>query len=110
MEDFYRLDDSLQAFANEPGHGNMYSQDEFQVANELKDGIAAKEFGKLVQLCRKPIFGFIEIEIVKLLKRFVTNPPAHILTMAPLTEGGMAGGEEQKEPVTKEQALDKMLL
>ena len=25
MEDFYRLDDSLQAFANEPGHGNMYS-------------------------------------------------------------------------------------
>jgi len=30
--------------------------------------------------------------------------------MAPLTEGGMTGGEGQKEPVTKEQALDQMLL
>ena len=88
----------------------MYSQDEFQVASELKDGIAAKEFAKLVQVCRKPIFGFIEIEIVKLLKRFVMNPPAHILQMAPLTEGGMTGGEEQKGPVTKEEALDNMLL
>ena len=48
MEDFYRLEDSLQAFANEPGHGNMYAQDEFAVAAELKDAIAAKEFPKLL--------------------------------------------------------------
>ena len=49
------------------------------VAAELKDAIAAKEFPKLLQIMRKPIFGFLEIEIVKLLKRFATNPPAHIL-------------------------------
>ena len=110
MEDFYRLEDSLQAFANEPGHGNMYSQDEFVVAAELKDAIAAKEFPKLLQIMRKPIFGFLEIEIVKLLKRFATNPPAHILAMAPLTEGGIAGGEENKAPVTRDDALNSALL
>lgn len=47
MEDFYRLEDSLQSFANEPGHGNMYGQDEFTAANDLKDAISAKDFPKM---------------------------------------------------------------
>ena len=71
--------------------------------------IAAKEFAKLVQVLRKPIFGYIEIEIVKLIKRFAANPPQHILQMAPMTEGGITG-EESKEPVTREAALNNMLL
>ena len=49
MEDFYRLEDSLQSFANEPGHGNMYGQDEFTAANDLKDAISAKDFPKMTQ-------------------------------------------------------------
>ena len=48
----------------------MYSQDEYMVAEELKNVISAKEFEKLAQILRKPIFGFIEIEVVKPLKRF----------------------------------------
>ena len=59
---------------------------------------------------RKPIFGFIEIEIVKLLKRFAAKIPQHILQMAPLIQGGITGGEESKKPVTKEEALDNILL
>ena len=114
MEDFYRLEDSLQAFANEPGHGNIYNQDEFTVAGQLKDAISNKEFDKITAILRQPIFGFIEIEIVKLLKRFAAKPPAHLLQMAPLTEGGITGGgsaqEESKAPVSKDQALDQMLL
>ena len=43
MEDFYRLEDSMQHFANEPGHGNMYSQDEFQAALDVKDAVSAKD-------------------------------------------------------------------
>lgn len=32
QEDFYRLEDSLQHFANEPGHRNMFMQDEYVAA------------------------------------------------------------------------------
>lgn len=110
MEDFYRLDDSLLAFSNEPGHGNIYNQDEFTVANQLKDAISAKEFEKLVALLRQPIFGFIEIEIVKLLNRFAKKPPAHILGMAPLTGAGISGpatgDDPNKAPMTREEALN----
>mgnify|MGYP007082949742 CR=1 FL=1 len=111
LEDFYNLEESLQLFANEPGHGNIFNQDEYAVASELKSAIAAKEFARLTQIMRKPIFGFIEIEVVKLLKRWAANPPAHVLAMAPLTEGGIAqSNEEIKAPVTKDQALDNLLL
>jgi len=88
----------------------MYSQDEFMVAEELTNAITAKEFDKLAQILRKPIFGFIEIEVVKPLKRFAAQIPTHILQMAPLTKGGVTGGEESKEPVTMEEALDNVLL
>ena len=75
----------------------------------MTDAIKAKEFPTLVQVLRKPIFGFIEIEVVKLMKRFAAHPPAHIVAMAPLTEGGTTE-ESQNEPVTKEEALDNVLL
>lgn len=103
LEDFYRLDDSMQSFANEPGHRNMFMQDEFTVAGDLKDAVSAKDFPKLVQILKKPIFGFIEIEIVKLFKRWAQNPPAHVLQMVPITEGGIAGDRENENPpITKE--------
>ena len=58
----------------------------------------------MVTICRRPIFSYIEIEIVKLIKRFAANPPA--ATIAFLTNA-----EEQKgETKTKEQALDDMLI
>jgi len=64
------LEDSLQSFGNEPGHRNIFMQDEYMAAQDLAAAISAKEFAKLVAILRKPIFGFIEIEVVKPLKRF----------------------------------------
>ena len=81
------------------------------MASELKEHISAKEFEKLTQTIRKPIFGFIEIEIVKALKRWAANPPENVRKMAPLVDGGMPAGEaEIHHPVTKEAALDDLLL
>ena len=77
---------------NEPGQNNIYGQDEYQVASELKENVSAKEFEKLTLTLRKPIFGFIEIEIVKALKRWASNPPEHVREMAPLVDGGMPAG------------------
>ena len=112
MEDFYRLEDSLQSFANEPGHGNMYNQDEFTAANDLKDAICSKDFAKMTQVLKQPIFGYIELEVVKPLKKFAQKPPDHIKNMASLSEGtgGDPTGSGQSAPMTKEQVLDAVLL
>ena len=76
MEDIYRIDESLETFIHDCPGGNPYAQDEFVTANDLKDSIQAKDFEKMVTICRRPIFSYIEIEIVKLIKRFAANPPA----------------------------------
>ena len=47
----------------------MYNQDEFTAANDLKDAICSKDFAKMTQVLRQPIFGYIELEVVKPLKK-----------------------------------------
>jgi len=82
-------------------------------AGDLKDAVSAKDFDKLTLAVRKPIFGFIEIEIVKPLKRWAANPPAHVRAMVPLTPGGITDapvGAASNVPMTKEEALNNMLL
>ena len=76
MEDIYRIEDSLNEFTNDCPGGNPYAQDEFVTASDLKDAMLAKNFEEMVKICKRPIFSYIEIEIVKLLKRFAANPPA----------------------------------
>ena len=79
MEDIYRIEDSLNAFVNDCPGGNPYGQDEFVTASDLKDAMLAKDFEEMAKICRRPIFSYIEIEIVKLLKKFAANPPASAL-------------------------------
>ena len=80
----------------------------------MTNAVSAKEFTKIATILRKPIFGFIEIEVVKPLKRWAANPPAHVLAMAPLTEGGTSAaatdGAASNVPLSKDEALDNMLL
>ena len=85
-------------------------------ATEIKDAVSAKDFAKLTQALRKPIFGFIEIEIVKPLKRWAANPPANVIQMVPLTQGGISATTDgpaatgvSSQPLTKEDVLDNML-
>ena len=86
MEDIYRIEDSLNEFTNDCPGGNPYSQDEYVVASDLKDAMLAKNFEEMVKICRRPLFSYIEIEIVKLLKRFAANPPAATLAFLSKTE------------------------
>ena len=105
LEDIYRIDDSLNEFVNDCAAGNPYAQDEYVAANDLKDAVQAKDFKQMETICRRPIFSYIEIEIVKLLKRFAANPPAATIAF-------LNNQEEQKgeAPKTKDQALDDMLI
>jgi hypothetical protein len=52
----------------------------------LKEAIEAKDYKKLEAICKKPIFSFLETEIVRELKKFALNPPEG------LVEGGFITG------------------
>ena len=81
------------------------------MASELKEHVSAKEFEKLTLTLRKPIFGFIEIEIVKALKRWAANPQENVRDMAPLVGDGMTvPNTGNPATVTKEAILDDLLL
>ena len=44
MEDIYRIEDSLNEFTRDCPGGNPYAQDEYVIANDLKDAMLAKNF------------------------------------------------------------------
>ena len=71
---------------NESFGGSAYSHDEYQMANSLKESIEARDFQKLLMLTKKPIFSFLETEIVRCLKKIAMNPPVTMI------EGGGGGG------------------
>ena len=51
----------------------------------------------MVTICRKPIFSYIEIEIVKLIKRFAAHPPAATLAFLNSTEESKGDAPKTKE-------------
>ena len=73
-EDFYRIEETLQAFTEDFG-GNPYTFDEFNIAKGLKDAIQNKDYKTIETLAKKPLFSFLDIEVVRALKKFVMNPP-----------------------------------
>ena len=62
----------------------------------------ANNFEQMVAITKRPIFSYIEIEIVKLLKRFAANPPASSIALINKKE------EETVAPKTKEEKLDDL--
>ena len=47
----------------------MYQQDEYLIANQLKEAVEERDFTKVLAITKKPIFSFLENEIVKQLKQ-----------------------------------------
>ena len=74
-EDIYKLDETMNEFGNDCPGGNPYSFDEYNIASAVKDAVLNKEWEALLKLTKKPLFSFIEIEIVKPLKLLAMNPP-----------------------------------
>lgn len=58
-------------FANDCQGGNPYSHDEYKVAESIQEHIKNKDFEAIKNETKKPIFNFLEIEIVKALKLFL---------------------------------------
>ena len=54
-------------------------------------------------LCKKPIFSFLETEIVKALKKVALNPPADMI------QGGLVTGQADDKDNQKS-ALDRLML
>lgn len=43
-EDYYRLEETMQAFAGDCPSGNPYVHDEYNLATSLKDAISNRDF------------------------------------------------------------------
>lgn len=101
LEDFYKIDDSLQDFFKEVG-GNPYEHDEYEICDKLNSSVEKKDWEALEDVMRKPLFGFIEIEIVKALKKWVKSRPA----VQPLIADPQI---EEPKKVDEKEALDDLL-
>ena len=101
-EDYIKIQDTLQKFVEDTGSANS---DEFQIATQIKEAVDAKDFAKLLTISKKPIFSFLETEIVKSFKRAILNPPASMQGGGPVI-GKNADGEEKD----KKKVLDSMML
>jgi len=55
--------------------GNPYAFDEYEICVGIKESIEKKDSDKLQAWCKKPLFGFIEVELVKPFKLWANNPP-----------------------------------
>lgn len=78
IEDFYKIDDSLKSFFQEVG-GNPYEHDEYEICDKLQSTVENKDWEALEDVTRKPLFGFIEIEVVKALKKWIKSRPVEVL-------------------------------
>jgi hypothetical protein len=75
------------------------------MANSLKEAIEARDFQKLQVLTKKPIFSFLETEIVRCLKKIAMNPPVFMI------EGGNnKPGQQVNQEEAKKNALDNLML
>lgn len=97
-EDVYRIENSLYEFGLDCQGGNPYAYDEYNIACSLNDAILNKDYKALLTVTKKPIFSFIEGEVVKPLKLLAMNPPKMSVSATATTE------DQQKN------ALDNMLL
>ena len=101
-EDYRKLDETLQKFIEDAGSANS---DEYTIAVQIKEGLDNKDFVKLQAISKKPIFSFLETEIVRAFKKALLNPPPSMLQVGPII-GATADADEN----TKKKALDNMML
>lgn len=91
----------MERFSQDAG-GSVYTSDEYRMAQELKEALEARELKKMEVLSKKPMFSFLETEIVRCLKKFILNPPPGFI------EGEVIVGGGTKED--KKKKLDSLLL
>lgn len=53
--------------------GNPYNFDEYEICVSVNEAVEKKDWEKLTVLSRKPLFGFIEIELVKSFKKWILS-------------------------------------
>ena len=71
QEDVYNLDSLLQEFCMAVG-GNPYCHDEYTLCTDLKEAVEAKDWKKAKEVTGRPLFGFLEIEVVRPLRKWIS--------------------------------------
>ncbi len=89
----------MDQFCKEVG-GNPYTFDEYEICMGVKESAEKKDWESMKVWLRKPLFGFIEIEIVKAIKKWVLEQPVAVSDLVQATAGNIDA--EQK-------ALDDLL-
>ncbi|CDW78605.1 gamma-soluble nsf attachment protein [Stylonychia lemnae] len=102
-EDWYKIENTLQEF-NDNYQGNAYGQDEYLICVELHDAVKAKDFKQIEKIAKKPIFSFIDIEVVRNLKKLAMNPPITDFS------NQRDNNNSSNPPKSKDQILNNLLL
>lgn len=97
-----RIEATIQKFQEDVG-GAVYSSDEYNMAMQMKEALEAKDWAKLQALSKKPIFSFLETEIVRCFKKVIMNPPQEGPVVG--VSSTVPGGEKAKQ-----KALDNIML
>ena len=84
-----------------PG-GNPYGYDEYNIGQTLKDAAVDRDYKAMQTVFKKPIFSFLDNEIVKNVKILAMNPPQ---VSQVSTGGANHGGQDATQ-----KALDNLLL
>jgi len=69
-----KIEETITSFQEDVG-GTVYASDEYAIAMQMKEAIEQGEWGKLQAIGKKPLFSFLETEIVKAFKRKVMSAP-----------------------------------
>lgn len=101
-EDFSGIE-ATQADFHEIVGGAAYSSDEYAIIDDIKNAIANKENKQLEKVAKKPLFGFLDNEIVKPFKMFAASPPASFNSGGVIVSSGASENAKKK-------ALDSLLL
>ena len=99
-EDFSNIEKTLDKFTSDFG-GNAYSHDEFKLAIDMHEAVKEKNYKQIEVLCKKPMFSFLEIEIVRTIKKWAMNKAEISAT------GGVASNVTGQD---KQRILDNLML
>ena len=110
MGDIYALDATLQSFSQDAP--NSFAHDEYVLAHDMKQAVQGSDWAEVVTITKKPIFSFIEVEAVKVLKKVAEKEAAkqEAIQVVPVVPGPKPEDPQpEDEPGKKEQIMNSFL-
>ena len=87
LGDIYKLQETVDRFSFDCG-GNPYAFDEYDIAVKVKEAVENNDPDSLLDLSKKPLFGFLDSNVVKRIKRWALDQPRQDAQPASSATGG----------------------